>query len=73
MCLSCPVAPVCSISGRPACFYRLFEPTLSRAAHPGAAIPSDFPGSHNILWVFLLATQLCYLLFSSHLKAGSYL
>lgn len=51
------VAPICSISGRPAWFYCFFDLSLSRAAHPGAVVPSDFPGPHNILWVFFLATQ----------------
>jgi hypothetical protein len=52
------VVPVCSISGRPTRFFCLFDLTLSRAAHPGAALPSDSPGSHNILYVFLLDAQL---------------
>ena len=59
------VVPVCSISGRPAWFPCLFDLTLSRAAHPGAPLPSDSPGSHNILYVFFVDAQLatCYSLF----------
>ena len=51
------VAPVCSISGRPTWFSCLFDLTLSQAAHPGADLPSDSPGSHNILYVFFLDVQ----------------
>jgi hypothetical protein len=59
------VVPVCSISGRPTWFSCLFDLTLSRAAHPGAALPSDSPGSHNILYVFFLTRNYatCYSLF----------
>jgi len=37
--------------------YANFDLTLSQAAHPGAALPSDSPGSHNILYVFFLDVQ----------------
>ncbi len=59
------IAPVCSISGRPAWFSCLFDLTLSPAPHPGAVLPCDSAGSHNILYFVFLTPNYatCYSLF----------
>ncbi len=60
-------------NGRPPRFPALLDPTLFRGICPAfLSPPGPPPGSHNILCVFLIDTQLRLPLFSNCPKASSY-